>query len=214
MHNCREFSYQSRSLARIKSVPVLQKKMLFSLKMSAQATTLTQHVCKLKIFQVSANEGMGKRSKLVEFSAQKLFQIRACVISARKPNHLDVTTMFTYSYTSTFLGQSERAYYHNQLFYKAASKGFSKTVPSLTFSRMLKTICCFVTGFVTTHLQAPVSSLRTPTMQRSPLCEMNNLPFSPSTIFSYVVLLIPRICHINCALGKLFTVLVGNLTDE
>ena len=87
--------------------------MLFSLKMSSQAKTLTQHVCKLTIFQVSANEGMGKRSKLVEFSAQKLFQIRACVISARKPNHLDVTTMFTYSYTSTFLGQSERAYYHN-----------------------------------------------------------------------------------------------------
>ena len=33
------------------------------------------------------------------------------VISARKAKHLDVTTMFTYSYANTPLGQSERAYY-------------------------------------------------------------------------------------------------------
>ena len=36
--------------------------------------------------------------KLVEFWTWKLFQIRACVISARKAKHLDVTTMFTYSH--------------------------------------------------------------------------------------------------------------------
>ena len=37
----------------------------------------------VKIFQVSADEGMGKRSKLVEFSTQKRFQIRACLISGK-----------------------------------------------------------------------------------------------------------------------------------
>ena len=50
-------------------------------------------------------------SKLVEFSTQKCFQIRACVVSTRKAKHLDVTTMFTYSHANTPLGQSERAYY-------------------------------------------------------------------------------------------------------
>ena len=48
---------------------------------------------------------------LSRFSTQNLFQIRACVISARKAKHLDVTTMFTYSHANTPLGQSERAYY-------------------------------------------------------------------------------------------------------
>ena len=52
-------------------------------------------------------------SKLVEFSTQKRFQIGACVVSARKAKHLDVTTMFTYSFANTPLGQSERAYYLN-----------------------------------------------------------------------------------------------------
>ena len=50
-------------------------------------------------------------SKLVEFSTQKRFQIRACVVSARKAKHLDVTTMFSYSHANTPLGQSERVYY-------------------------------------------------------------------------------------------------------
>ena len=48
---------------------------------------------------------------LSKFSTQNLFQIRACVISARKAKHLDVTTMFTYSHANTPLGQSESAYY-------------------------------------------------------------------------------------------------------
>ena len=48
---------------------------------------------------------------LSRFSTQNLFQIRACVISARKAKHLDVTTMFTYSHANTPLSQSERAYY-------------------------------------------------------------------------------------------------------
>ena len=43
----------------------------------------------------------------------KTFQIRACVISARKAKQLDATTMFTYSDANTPLGQSERAYYLN-----------------------------------------------------------------------------------------------------
>ena len=51
------------------------------------------------------------RSKLVEFSTQKRFKIRACVISVRKAKQLDVTTMLTYSHANTPLGQSERAYY-------------------------------------------------------------------------------------------------------
>ena len=63
------------------------------------------------MFQVSADEGICKYSKLVEFRTQKLFQIRACVISARKTKHLDVTTMLTYSHANTPLGQSERAHY-------------------------------------------------------------------------------------------------------
>ena len=63
------------------------------------------------IFHVSADEGMGKYSKLVEFWTSKLFQICACVISARKAKELDATTMFTYSHANTPLVQSERAYY-------------------------------------------------------------------------------------------------------
>jgi len=65
----------------------------------------------LKIFQVSAEEEWVNKVNLSRFSTQNLFQIRACVISARKEKHLDVTTMFTYSHTNTPLGQSERAYY-------------------------------------------------------------------------------------------------------
>ena len=63
------------------------------------------------MFQVSADEGMCKYSKLVEFQTKKLFQICACVISARKTKHLDVTTMFTYAHANTPVGQSERAHY-------------------------------------------------------------------------------------------------------
>ena len=44
-------------------------------------------------------------------STQKLFQIGACVISARKAKHFDVTTLFTYSHANTPLGQSECTYY-------------------------------------------------------------------------------------------------------
>ena len=51
------------------------------------------------------------KENLSRFTTQNLFQIRACVISARKAKHLDVTTMFTYSHANTPLRQSERAYY-------------------------------------------------------------------------------------------------------
>ena len=47
----------------------------------------------------------------MEFWTRKLFQIRACVISARKAKHLDATTMLTYSHANTPLGQSECMYY-------------------------------------------------------------------------------------------------------
>ena len=42
---------------------------------------------------------------------RRLFQIRACVISARKTKQLDATTVFAYSHANTPLGQSERAYH-------------------------------------------------------------------------------------------------------
>ena len=48
---------------------------------------------------------------LSRFSTQNLFQIRACVISARKAKHLDVTSMFTYSHANRPLGQSGCGYY-------------------------------------------------------------------------------------------------------
>ena len=50
----------------------------------------------VKIFQVSADEGMGKYSKLVELSTKKLFQLH--------------TTMLRYSLANTPLGQLERSY--------------------------------------------------------------------------------------------------------
>ena len=43
-------------------------------------------------------------SKLVVFSTQTSFQIRACVISAQKARHFEVTTAFTYSHANTPLG--------------------------------------------------------------------------------------------------------------
>ena len=68
------------------------------------------HTVFVMIFQVSANGGMGKQSKLVKFWTQKLFQIHACVISTWKAKQLDTTTMFTYSHANTPLGRSELAY--------------------------------------------------------------------------------------------------------
>ena len=67
----------------------------------------------LKIFQVSTDEEIKwvNKVKLSSFSTQNLIEIRACVISARKAKHLDVTTMFTYSDANTPLSKSERAYY-------------------------------------------------------------------------------------------------------
>ena len=65
-----------------------------------------------KIFQVSADEGMGiNKVNVWSFQLKKRFQICDCVISARKAKHLDATTMFTYSHANTPIGQSERAYY-------------------------------------------------------------------------------------------------------
>ena len=48
---------------------------------------------------------------LSSFELENFFKSRGYVISARKAKHLDATTMFTYSYANTPLGQSERAYY-------------------------------------------------------------------------------------------------------
>ena len=61
----------------------------------------------LKILYVSAAKEMGKSSKLDEFSAQNLFQIRACVISPQKERQDILTSqpMFAYSHENTTLGQ-------------------------------------------------------------------------------------------------------------
>ena len=64
----------------------------------------------LKIFKIQPTRKWVNNVNLSS-STQNLFQIRACVISARKAKHLNVTTMFTYSHANTPLGQSERAYY-------------------------------------------------------------------------------------------------------
>ena len=88
-----------------------QNTVFLSLKMSAQAKKkLTQHVSKYFPSFKPTRKWVNKVN-LSSFSTQNLFQIRACVISARKAKHLDVTTMFTYSHANTPLGQSERAYY-------------------------------------------------------------------------------------------------------
>ena len=64
----------------------------------------------LKIFQVSTDKV--NKVNLSSFHLKTFFKlICACVISARKAKHLDVTTMFTYSHANTPLGQSEHAYY-------------------------------------------------------------------------------------------------------
>ena len=44
---------------------------------------------------------------LLSFELLKLFEIRACMISAQKAKQLDATTMFTYFHANTPLGQSE-----------------------------------------------------------------------------------------------------------
>ena len=44
----------------------------------------------VKISQVSADEGMGKLCKLVEFSTQKRFHIRTCVIGSLSNDDGDV----------------------------------------------------------------------------------------------------------------------------
>ena len=64
---------------------------------------------------------------LSRFSTQNLFQIRACVISARKAKHLDVTTMFTYSHANMPLSQSEHAY-NFSYFINSGEKGIGRPV--------------------------------------------------------------------------------------
>ena len=54
---------------------------------------------------------MDNTQTLSSFQLKNLFQIRACLISAQKAKHLEVTTMFTYYYAYTPLSQSERAFY-------------------------------------------------------------------------------------------------------
>ena len=78
-------------------------------KASLSEEKLTHLLC--NDFSCFSRRRMGKSSKLVVFWTRKLFQIRACLISARKAKQLEGTIMFTYSHANTPLGQSERAYY-------------------------------------------------------------------------------------------------------
>ena len=66
----------------------------------------------VKIFQVSADEGMGinRVNFLRTFSTEKLFQIHACLIRVQIAKHCDITAMFTYSHANTPLSQSEHTY--------------------------------------------------------------------------------------------------------
>ena len=82
---------------------MLYKYGFFSLKMSVQAKKkLTQHVSKdLSSFNRRGTRKWVNKVNLSSFSTQNFIQIRACVISARKGKHLDVTTMFTYSHANT-----------------------------------------------------------------------------------------------------------------
>ena len=50
--------------------------------------------------------------KLVEFSTQKLFQICACVIRARKAKHLDVTTILSCEHASQPVRACVKMYLH------------------------------------------------------------------------------------------------------
>ena len=47
-----------------------------------------------RFFKLQPTRKKGKQSKLVQFSPQNLFQIHACVISAWKAKHLDISTVF------------------------------------------------------------------------------------------------------------------------
>ena len=94
----------------------------FCKKDAFQSTGFTRLKCQLKrkkidtacfqrFFKFQPTRKWVNKVNLLSFSTQNLFQIRACVISARKAKHLEVTTLFTYPLANTPLGQSERAYY-------------------------------------------------------------------------------------------------------
>ena len=91
----------------------------FSLKISAQAKKKIDKACFYWLSKFQPTRKWVNKVNLSRFSTQNLFQIRACVISARKGKHLDVTTISTYSHANTPLGQSsERAYYLSYYLYK------------------------------------------------------------------------------------------------
>ena len=75
----------------------------------------------VKISQVSSDEGMGKQSKFGEFSTQKHFKIRACVISARRAKYLDSTLVYILSCKHISRPIRERAYYLDKRCYQLFS---------------------------------------------------------------------------------------------
>ena len=138
LHNCREFSQPLECLDQAmqtqeKSFLLLLehwlKEKLLPVAKSCMYTTLVSVIsprfrlkcqlnrkkihtaCFYRFSKFQPTRKWVNKVNLSRFSTQNLFQIRPCVISARKAKHLDVTTMFTYSHANTPLGQSERAYY-------------------------------------------------------------------------------------------------------
>ena len=95
--------------------PCFAKKMLsktrvfLAKKMPAHVKKIDR-ACFLRFSKLQPTRKWVNEVNLSRFSTQNLFQIRACVISARKAKDLDVKTTFTYTHANTTLGQSDRAY--------------------------------------------------------------------------------------------------------
>ena len=71
-----------------------------------------RHSMFLKIFKFQPTREWVNRVKLSSFQFKNFYKFCACLISTQKAEHLDVTTMFTYSHSNTPVGQiSERTYY-------------------------------------------------------------------------------------------------------
>ena len=100
-----------RVLSSCFAIKMLSKRGFFSLKIASLSKKKNWHSIFVKIFQASSDEGMGKKSNFVKFSAEKLFKIRACVISPRKAKHLDSTHGYIISWKHISQPIRARAYY-------------------------------------------------------------------------------------------------------
>ena len=109
-----KFSAVPKSCTR--SLNFTRNQFLFCKKDAFQNTVFSRFKCQLKRETLTEHDFYRfSKFQLTREWVNKVnlssFQIRACVISARKAKHLDVTTMFTYSHANTPVDQSERKYY-------------------------------------------------------------------------------------------------------